>query len=1311
MFNPKRLIAVVAAFAISLSYVVTSAPFTSAGTFADVPSSSAFYSYVEQLASAGVVSSANSSYNPTGNTTRGELAKMVVNASGVSLDSSAGPSFGDVPSSNVFYNYVETARANGWISGYGDGTFRTNNFVTRAEAMKIIVNSLGIPLQNPSSPSFADVPKSNVFFSFIEGGRAASLASPNAFYRPNDLITRQEIAKLVAVAMTYEPAAEQPEIPVASGNTLTVNVSRATPAAQTIPNNGNNIVFLTVDMTAGAVEDVEVRGLTVSLLGLGDDDDFSSVKIFDGVKQLGSDKTFASEEDVARFNLNVEPIVVPAGTTKSIDIRADLDGSSSVGNENYFTVISPDDVEAYGATSQGRVGVTGSFPIVGNTMTIGNISVAQLNFDELNLSDKTAEIGESGVVVTKFKMNVDGGTGDEDVLLQALTLEQKGSAKVDEVVNVSLWIGNEQVGETIPTLDAKDQVTFNLTGLPDGGLLLRDGESRIFRVKADMIDGITSTVYFELDESSDVIAVGTTYGFGVYICETTASSFCTDDSGAARTTLWDNTTSDNYVAIEGGDLSFAFFSVADTVANDIEDYSFGTLRVTNSGEPITIEELSLVLNIDNTNGAASADMTDITDVKLVGPSGTVTGPVDPSSSTVAAAATGTQTLNFPDDFDIASGTTVEYTLQADIEQTAPAGAKYYFAISNPSTDIKTEGIVSGDNDQANITPASQIKTQPQTIEAAGLTINKIARGDDSFVADANDIELMRFTARAGDSEAITVTDISFNIVSPDGEATADDIQNAAIYVSYDGGNNMRLKESGVNPASADTATSSGSVTFNDLDADGFAGIALAAGEEAVIVVKADIAGDLGTCTNGCELNLEITSSDLTAEDSDFDNLDSSQITVVGTTLEGPKMTLVDAGTLTIESTSQTPDQALVIAGSENVAFSAFTIEADYEKIDIDDMEITILGGFGGSSSYPNTTVDNVSLWYADGSPVKFDNGQNAQLSGITKDGSSTTLNSSTVYSGSVTFTDLNLVAEDGVEETVVVKASLATVGDDGNDTAVSGANVKVGLADKSDIVAKGFSSGEQLATANITSDDYTFASDVNTMQVVGAYPIFTLHAESKSTVAGGNRQEVMRFVVSNPANESDSKIYLKALEIDTELTDGDTSSASELEISNYVLRDDNDVTISNCAWADQRATASYTGNATTIMPVICNLDSNYQAEANSGQLASTSAGVQVDPNSSETLYLTVDVSTNFELDKDSLLFKIPSFGTPASSTGSATGADALFEGYAGGTGSTFGSGDSADRHSVIWYDQEGSTLLHYLDADTIDFRSLRLTGF
>src|SRR5207237_8822193 len=102
------------------------------------------------------------------NVTRGQATKIIVAARGWPLDTSGGPHFGDVPPSNAFYAYIETAYHRGIISGYADGTFRWGNNITRGQLCKIIVLAQNWTIVTSGGPHFSDVPTDHPFYAYVE---------------------------------------------------------------------------------------------------------------------------------------------------------------------------------------------------------------------------------------------------------------------------------------------------------------------------------------------------------------------------------------------------------------------------------------------------------------------------------------------------------------------------------------------------------------------------------------------------------------------------------------------------------------------------------------------------------------------------------------------------------------------------------------------------------------------------------------------------------------------------------------------------------------------------------------------------------------------------------------------------------------------------------------------------------------------------------------------------------------------------------------------------------------------------------------
>ncbi|HEX9989870.1 MAG TPA: S-layer homology domain-containing protein [Chloroflexia bacterium] len=176
-------------------------------SFSDVHPSDFFYEPVRALACRGVVSGyADGTFRPSTNTTRGQLSKMVVRAVAFSLNTSGGPHFSDVSTTNPFYEYIETAYNLGIITGYEDGTFRWGNNVTRGQLCKIIVLAKGWPLDLTGSPHFNDVEVDSPFYVHIETAYNHGLISGYAdgSFRWNLPATRGQISKIVYNATTEE---------------------------------------------------------------------------------------------------------------------------------------------------------------------------------------------------------------------------------------------------------------------------------------------------------------------------------------------------------------------------------------------------------------------------------------------------------------------------------------------------------------------------------------------------------------------------------------------------------------------------------------------------------------------------------------------------------------------------------------------------------------------------------------------------------------------------------------------------------------------------------------------------------------------------------------------------------------------------------------------------------------------------------------------------------------------------------------------------------------------------------------------------
>jgi hypothetical protein len=181
--------------------------------FTDVHTSDYFYQAVRYLYCHGVISGyADATFRPYNLTTRAQFSKIVVLAEGWTLYSPPFPTFRDVPPTDPFYTYIETAHQHGIISGYSCGPgcleFRPGNNVTRGQVCKIVVLAEGWTIYTPPTPTFRDVPTTHTFYPYIETAYQHGIISGYSCgtgcleFRPGNNATRGQLSKIVYQAVT-----------------------------------------------------------------------------------------------------------------------------------------------------------------------------------------------------------------------------------------------------------------------------------------------------------------------------------------------------------------------------------------------------------------------------------------------------------------------------------------------------------------------------------------------------------------------------------------------------------------------------------------------------------------------------------------------------------------------------------------------------------------------------------------------------------------------------------------------------------------------------------------------------------------------------------------------------------------------------------------------------------------------------------------------------------------------------------------------------------------------------------------------------
>ena len=137
-------------------------------------------------------------FHPEQHITRAEFVSMVVRSlGGYKARADYGSYFSDVAPNQWYASAIGYAKTMGIIDGYGDGTFRPNNPITRAEASRILADTA--QLTSEKYGTFSDVDPDAWYAGYVEALVEAGVAVGygDGTYRPRSYITRAESAKMI----------------------------------------------------------------------------------------------------------------------------------------------------------------------------------------------------------------------------------------------------------------------------------------------------------------------------------------------------------------------------------------------------------------------------------------------------------------------------------------------------------------------------------------------------------------------------------------------------------------------------------------------------------------------------------------------------------------------------------------------------------------------------------------------------------------------------------------------------------------------------------------------------------------------------------------------------------------------------------------------------------------------------------------------------------------------------------------------------------------------------------------------------------
>lgn len=227
-----------------------------------------------------------------------------------------------------------------------------------------------------------------------------------------------------------------------------------------------------------------VTSLQLQRIGVSADTSLSNVYLYDGNTRI----TDAASVVTGGFiNFNSSTGLFSVNGTRTITVRSDLASGTygqSVG------------VKLNSVTAGGSVSTYSN--VIGNQLQIGNVTTATVQFNTISPTPVSVDAGTQAY-------NVWSGTaavGLRDVHLRAATFKFVGSAPVDAVANLALYIdGSKVAGPAMVNASNNNKVTFDLGSMP---FLLKTG-SHTFDLRGDIAKGSNRTITFSVENVADLM--------------------------------------------------------------------------------------------------------------------------------------------------------------------------------------------------------------------------------------------------------------------------------------------------------------------------------------------------------------------------------------------------------------------------------------------------------------------------------------------------------------------------------------------------------------------------------------------------------------------------------------------------------------------------------------------------------------------------------------------------------------------------------------------------------------------------------------
>ncbi|MDB5260059.1 MAG: baaA1 [Candidatus Nomurabacteria bacterium] len=469
-----------------------------------------------------------------------------------------------------------------------------------------------------------------------------------------------------------------------------------------------------------------VTNVQLQRIGVSSDATLNNVYLYDGNVRITD---AASVITGGYINFNAPSGLFTVNGSRTITVRADIAAGTTAGQ----TV----GVKLNSVTAGGNK--TTFTNVVGNTLSTASVTTASVNFATIATTTRTVDAGTTNFNVWSGSANV----GTRDVWFRAATFKFVGSAPVDSLANLSLYVdGTKVAGPATVNAANNNKVTFDFGNAP---YLLKTGTHTI-DVRGDVVKGSNRTITFSVENVSDLMFEDSQLS-GVNIAAVVNNQPFTQ-SGATYGTI----TVNRGTVTANVDPAFT----ANRVTGGATNVPISQFILKAYGEDVKVNTLTVTPTLSGAqiSGSTTPVVTGLQNVSLYVNGGQVGTSQNMTGNSQAL------TFNLGSSLVVPAGQTVTLTVKADTVN----GNNSAYTAGTVSASISGSNNAQGQSSyELTSVPGAAVTGNTLTIGAGAGTFARTSGFAATTVSpNSTNVRVGSFTLQANSSEAVRVNSIGVN---------------------------------------------------------------------------------------------------------------------------------------------------------------------------------------------------------------------------------------------------------------------------------------------------------------------------------------------------------------------------------------------------------------------------------------------------------------------------------------------------------------------------------------------------------------------